>query len=154
MELEDGLRTHVCRHTFARCWEVSANASITVEITAVLDGSMLNPRSVDRDPQICITDGRVVNEYHIHDISNYPNFAPCTALSASVPRKILPTGPVPDQFIYIPLREVWSSTAQNGGFVNVATFNNHYMYMCMEWMYVCVTVCSSSVVCWVNSTRK
>ena len=39
----------------------SANASITVKITAALDGSMLNQHSVDRDPQIGITDGRVSN---------------------------------------------------------------------------------------------
>jgi len=36
---------------------------ITVKITAALDGNMLNQHSVDRDPQISIADGRVVNEY-------------------------------------------------------------------------------------------
>ena len=40
----------------------SANASATIKITAALDGSMLNQHSVDRDPRIGITDGRVMNK--------------------------------------------------------------------------------------------
>ena len=36
----------------------STNASATIKITAALDGSMLN-QSVDRDPRIGITDGRL-----------------------------------------------------------------------------------------------
>jgi len=104
----------------------SANASVTVKITAALDGSMLN-QLVDRDPQISITDGRVMNEYLIHDIRNYPGRAPCIALSASETPKTVPTGPVPDQFIFVfkPAERFGAcSTAQNGGYVNVATFNN------------------------------
>ena len=56
----------------------SADASITVKITVALDGSMLNQRTLtsDRDPQISITDGRVMNEFRIYDISNYPRFSP------------------------------------------------------------------------------
>ena len=105
----------------------SANASVTVKITAALDGGMLNQRSVDRDPRISITDGRVMNEYRIHDINNYPGLAPCLALSASGTPKTLSTGPVPDQFTFLfkPAERFGAcSTAQNGGYVNVATFNN------------------------------
>jgi len=105
----------------------SANASITVKITAALDGSMLNQQSVDRDPQISITDGRVMNEYEIRDINNYPNVPPCRALSASGTQKTLPTGPVPDQFTFLfkPAERFGAcSTAQNSGFINVDTFNN------------------------------
>jgi len=101
-----------------------ANASITVKITVALDGSMLNQR--DRDPRIGITDGRVMNEYFILDINNYPT-APCLALSASGSQKTLQTGPVPDQFTFLfkPAERFGAcSTAQNGGYVNVATFNN------------------------------
>jgi len=65
----------------------STNASITVKITAALDGGMLNQRSVDRDPQIGITDGRVMNEYWIVNINNYPNWPHCYALSASGSQK-------------------------------------------------------------------
>ena len=104
----------------------SANASATIKITAALDGTMLNQRSVDRDPKISITDGRVINEYRIFDINNYPR-TPCLALRASGSQKTLPTGPVPDQFTFLfkPAEKFGAcSTAQNGGFVNVATFNN------------------------------
>ena len=106
----------------------SANASITVKITAALDGSMLNQQSVDRDPRISITDGRVMNEYQIHEINNYPYHPVCRAESASGPQKTLPpTVPVPDQFTFLfkPAERFGAcSTAQNGGFVDVATFNN------------------------------
>jgi len=106
----------------------SANASITVKVTAALDGSMLNQQSVDRDPQISITDGRVMNEYQIHEINNYPTYPVCRAESASGPQKTLPpTVPVPYQFTFLfkPAERFGAcSTAQNGGFVDVATFNN------------------------------
>jgi len=104
----------------------SANASVTVKITAALDGSMLN-QLVDRDPQIGITDGRVTYEYIIADINNYHNWPPCTALSASGLRKTLSSGPVPDQFTFLfkpAERFAACSTAQNGGYVNVDTFNS------------------------------
>jgi len=78
----------------------SANASITVKITVALDGSMLNQRS-DRDPQISITDGRVMNEFRIYDISNYPRFSPCEVLNASGSQRHVRAGPVPDQFTFL-----------------------------------------------------
>ena len=105
----------------------SANASATIEITAALDGTMLNQRSVDRDPQISITDGRVMNEIEMVDVDNYPTFSPCYALSASGIERTLSTGPVPDQFTFLfkPAERFGAcSTAQNSGFANVATFNN------------------------------
>ena len=77
---------------------------------------MLNQISVDRDPRISITDGRVMNEYQFHDINNYPDLShnypdlsPCAAVSSLGTGKILPAGPVPDHFT-IPLPtsgEVW-----------------------------------------------
>jgi len=51
------LQTHVCKHTFACCWEVFKSAS-TIRITAVLDGRMLNQTLVDSDLHISITRGR------------------------------------------------------------------------------------------------
>ena len=70
----------------------SANASATIKITAALNGSMFNQQSADRDPWISITDGRVMNEYRIFDINNYPTYAhptyaPCVAQSAPGPQK-------------------------------------------------------------------
>ena len=104
----------------------SANTSATIKITAALDGSMLN-QSVDRDPRIGITDGRVMNDYEIVDVNNYPVWPPCYALSASGLGKTLSSGPVPDQFTFLfkPAERFGAcSTAQNGGYVNVDTFNN------------------------------
>ena len=112
----------------------SANASATIKITAALDGTMLNQISVDRDPRISIADGRVMNEYQFHDINNYPDLShnypdlsPCAAVSSLGTGKILPAGPVPDHFTFLfqPAERFGAcSTAQNSGFVNVATFNN------------------------------
>jgi len=105
----------------------STNASVTVKITAALDGSMLNQRSVDRDVRTGITDGRVMNIYEIVDINNYPVWPPCYALSASGLGKTLSSGPVPDQFTFLfkPVERFGAcSTAQNGGYVNVDTFNS------------------------------
>ena len=65
--------------------------------------------------------------YRIHDIDNYPELAPCRVPSASETQKPPQTGPVPDQFTFLfqPAERFGAcSTAQNGGFVNVATFNN------------------------------
>ena len=104
----------------------STNASATIKITAALDGSMLN-QSVDRDSRIGITDGRVMNDYEIVDANNYPVWPPCYALSASGLRKTISSGPVPDQFTFLfkPAERFGAcSTAQNGGYVNVDTFNN------------------------------
>jgi len=105
----------------------STNASVTVKITAALDGSMLNQHSVDRDVRIGITDGRVTNDYEIVDINNYPVWPACYALDASGLRKTLSSGPVPDQFTFLfkPAERFGAcSTAQNGGYVNVDTFNS------------------------------
>ena len=107
---------------------LSVNASISVKITVALDGSMLNQRSVDRDPQISITDARVMNEIRIYDISNYPTFSPCEILNAAGLARHVRAGPVPpDTFtlLFKPAERFGAcSTAQNGGFVNVVTFNN------------------------------
>jgi len=103
----------------------SANASATIKITAALDGVMLG-QQIDRDAQIGITDGRVMNDYELVNGANYPA-APCMALSASGLRKTLQTGPVPDQFTFLfkPAERFGAcSTAQNGGYVNVDTFNS------------------------------
>jgi len=104
----------------------SANASSAIKITAALDGRMLNERS-DRDPLIGITNGRVTYEYVISDTNNYPT-VPCNAQNASGSAKTLPpTVPVPDQFTFLfkPAERFGACfTAQNGGFVNVATFDD------------------------------
>jgi len=107
----------------------SADASITVKITVALDGRKLNQRTStsDRDLQISITDCRVMNEFRIYDISNYPRFSPCEVLNASGSQRHVQAGPVPDQFTFLfkPAERFGAcSTAHSGGFIDVATFNS------------------------------
>ena len=102
------------------------NASIAIQITAVMNGSMLNER--DRDPNIGITDGNLINMFWIADINNYPWSAPCNLNSASrTLSKTFSTGPVPDQFTFLlrPAERFGAcSSAIHGGYVNVGIFNN------------------------------
>ena len=103
------------------------NESITIQITAVIDGAMFNTRN-DRDPQVGVTDGSMENAFWILDVNNYPRWAPCHHISASERlARTFTTGPVPDQFTFLfkPAERFGAcSTAQQGGYVNVGIFNN------------------------------
>ena len=105
------------------------NESIAIQITAVMNGGMLNTNR-DRDPIVGVTDGSRTNVFRIHDINNYRahNLAPCIPLSASgVLPKYFNTGPVPDQFTFLlkPAERFGAcSSAIHGGYVNVGIFNN------------------------------
>ena len=102
------------------------NDSIAIQITAVMNGSMLNER--DRDPIVGITDGSRINVFRINDINNYPSSPPCFPASASgTLSKTFSTGPVPDQFTFLlkPSERFGAcSSAIHGGYVNVGIFNN------------------------------
>ena len=103
------------------------NESITIQITASMDGGMLNSGR-DRDPQVGITDGSTANLFVIHDITNYPGWAPCLHISASgtLPKRFS-TGPVPDQWVFLfkPAERFGAcSSGLHGGYVNVGIFNN------------------------------
>ena len=104
----------------------SRNESITIQITAVLNGAMLNQR--DRDPDVGVTDSSTINMFRIHDITNYPRLSPCVPLSASgTLSKTFSTGPVPDQWVFLlkPAERFGAcSSAIHGGYVNVGIFNN------------------------------
>ena len=103
------------------------NESIAIQITAVMNGGMLNVRR-DRDPIVGVTDGSSINVFRIHDINNYPSLAPCIPLSASgALSKTFRSGPVPDQFTFLlkPAERFGAcSSAIHGGYVNVGIFNN------------------------------
>ena len=105
------------------------NESIAIQITAVMNGGMLNTRR-DRDPIVGVTDGRRTNLFRMHDINNYiqHNWAPCIPLSASgVLTKSFRTGPVPDQFTFLlrPAERFGAcSSAIHGGYANVGIFNS------------------------------
>ena len=101
------------------------NESITIQITATMNGGMLNSGH-DRDPVVGVADGNTTNLFVMNDITQYPT-APCKLSSASgtVGKHI--TGPVPDQFTFLfkPAERFGAcSTAQHGGYVNVGIFNN------------------------------
>ena len=103
------------------------NEPITIQITAAMDGGMLNTQR-DRDPEVGMTDGSMQNVFRIHDINNYPRWAPCLFLSATgtLP-KTFSTGPVPDQWVFLfkPAERFGAcSSALHGGYVNVGIFNN------------------------------
>ena len=92
-----------------------------------MDGGMLNTHR-DRDPMVGVTDGSMQNVFRIHDINNYPRWAPCLCTSASgtLP-KTFSTGPVPDQWVFLfkPVERFGAcSSALHGGYVNVGIFNN------------------------------
>ena len=102
------------------------NDSIAIQITAVLNGGMLNQR--DRDPDVGVTDGSTINMFRIHDTSNYPGLPPCVLISASgTLQKTLSTGPVPDQWVFLlkPAERFGAcSSAMHGGYANLGIFNN------------------------------
>ena len=102
------------------------NDSIAIQITAVLNGGMLNQG--DRDPDVGVTDGSTINMFRIHDTSNYPGLPPCILISASgTLQKTLRTGPVPDQWVFLlkPAERFGAcSSAMHGGYVNLGIFNN------------------------------
>ena len=103
------------------------NSSIAIQITAAMDGEMLNSQR-DRDPEVGVTDGSMKNAFWILDINNYPTWAPCQHISASgtLP-KTFSTGPVPDQWVFLfkPAERFGAcSSAIHGGYVNVGIFNN------------------------------
>ena len=107
----------------------TTNDSIAIQITAVINGGMLNTRR-DRDPTVGVTDGSTTNLFQIYDINNYVqhNLPPCRPLRASGRlQKTFRTGPVPDQFTFLlrPAERFGACTSTiHGGYVNVGIFNN------------------------------
>ena len=103
------------------------NSSISIQITAAIDGAMLNARR-DRDPEVGVTDGSMENLFVIHDVNNYPTYAPCLHRSATrTLTKTFTTGPVPDQWVFLfkPAENFGAcSSALHGGYVNVGIFSN------------------------------
>ena len=106
---------------------LTRNESIAIQITAVMNGGMLNVQR-DRDPIVGITDGSSINVFRITDINNYPRSPPCFPASASgTLSRTFSTGPVPDQFTFLlkPAERFGAcSSALHGGYVNVGIFND------------------------------
>ena len=97
----------------------------TIRITIGLQPP--NPATNDRDPRVGLSDGVNVNYYQLVDQANYHNFPPCNPISATHDGTRVPNNsPVPYQYTltFKPYNRYSTCyTAQNGGYVNTATFN-------------------------------
>ena len=104
----------------AAAGELDAHASIRVTVG-------LTPVSGDSDPVIGISDGVNANKFIIVDTNNYRNHAPCHVIEATYENTRVTTRRVSSQFTFLfsPFYKYGAcSSAQDGGYLNVGTFNN------------------------------
>ena len=105
----------------ATAGELDAHASIRVTVG-------LTPVIGDSDPFIGISDGVNLNRFYIADAGNYGHYAPCGLDSndGSHEGRRVTTRRVSSQFTFLfsPFYKYGAcSSAQDGGYLNVATFN-------------------------------
>ena len=87
----------------------------------------LEPVSGDSDPSIGISDGVNTNTLIIWDKGNYNIYPPCSILEGSHEDNRVTTRRVSPQFtlLFSPFYKYGAcSSAQDGGYLNVETFNN------------------------------
>ena len=103
----------------AAAGELDAHASIRVTVG-------LTPVSGDSDPRIGISDGVNVNRFVIVDTANYAALPPCYVLDGTRENNLVTTRTVSSQFTFLfsPFYKYGAcSSAQDGGYLNVGTFN-------------------------------
>ena len=103
----------------AAAGELDAHASIRVTVG-------LTPVIGDSDPRVGISDGVNVNKFYIADTSNYAAYPPCGIEDGSDEDRRVTTRRVSSQFTFLfsPFYKYGAcSSAQDGGYLNVATFN-------------------------------
>ena len=103
----------------AAAGELDAHASIRVTVG-------LTPVSGDSDPRFGISDGVNVNRFYIIDNGDYGGGAPCGLLEGSHENNLVTTRRVSPQFTFLfsPFYKYGAcSSAQDGGYLNVGTFN-------------------------------
>ena len=103
----------------AAAGELDAHTSIRVTVGLTLV-------SGDSDPYIGISDGVNVNKFVIRDTGNYGNHPPCYVIDGSYENNRVTTRRVSPQFTFLfsPLYKYGAcSSAQDGGYLNVGTFN-------------------------------
>ena len=103
----------------AAAGELDAHASIRVTVG-------LTPVIGDSDPRIGISDGVNVNRFYILDTGNYGTLPPCGIDDGSHEGRRVTTRRVSSQFTFLfsPFYKYGAcSSAQDGGYLNVATFN-------------------------------
>ena len=104
----------------AAAGELDAHASIRVAVG-------LTPVSGDSDPRIGISDGVNLNKFVIVDTHNYATLPPCYVTDGTRENKLVTTRRVSSQFtlLFSPFYKYGAcSSAQDGGYLNVGTFNN------------------------------
>ena len=103
----------------AAAGELDAHASIRVTVG-------LEPPSGDSDPRIAISDGTNQNKFIIPDRNNYGEFGPCIIVGSQVNKLVTTRTPSPQfTFLFSPFYKYGAcSSAQDGGYLNVGTFNN------------------------------
>ena len=103
----------------AAAGELDAHASIRVTVG-------LTPVSGDSDPRIGLTDGSNENKFFVVDSGNYRTYSPCYVIDGSHENKRVTTRRVASQFTFLfsPFYKYGAcSSAQDGGYLNVGTFN-------------------------------
>ena len=103
----------------AAAGELDAHTSIRVTIG-------LTPVIGDSDPSIGISDGINVNTIYILDTGNYPNRSPCFVVDGSHEDRRVTTRRISSHFTFLfsPFYKYGAcSSAQDGGYLNVGTFN-------------------------------
>ena len=103
----------------AAAGELDAHASIRITVG-------LTPAIGDSDPSIGISDGINVNRFYIVDSNNYPTSPPCYVVDGSHENNLVSTRRVSPQytFLFSPFHKYGAcSSAQDGGYLNVGTFN-------------------------------
>ena len=103
----------------AAAGELDSHASVRVTVG-------LTPVIGDSDPRIGISDGVNVNRFQIVDTGNYGYAAPCGILDGSRENNLVTTRRVSPQFAFLfsPFYKYGAcSSAQDGGYLNVGTFN-------------------------------
>ena len=97
----------------------------TIRITVGLDATTPNS-GTDHDPDVGITDGANRNQFRLHDVTNLGSYSQCGALNAQADNPTGRSGPAPGKFtlIFTPYHKYGTCyTAQDAGYVSVATFN-------------------------------
>ena len=114
-----GTSSKLLQVPIAAAGELDAHTSIRVTVG-------LTPVSGDSDPRIGISDGVNVNRFYIVDTGNYRDHSPCYVVDGSHENKLVTTRRVPPQFTFLfsPFYKYGAcSSAQDGGYLNVGTFN-------------------------------
>ena len=104
----------------AAAGELDAHASIRVAVG-------LTPVIGDSDPRVGISDGVNVNRFYIADTGNYAAYPPCGVDDGSHEDNRVTTRRVSSQFTFFfsPFYKYGAcSSAQDGGYLNVGTFNS------------------------------